>query len=192
MTEHPSLEAVALWVVDPGASVAEIGKHVGDCAKCRGLADRLRELAHMASDVLGAEPPERVFERASALVPSPERSFAYAETIEDSSVLVGVRDESSSGRILIYRAGDFDLHVQMVPWDDGRRTNLLGQVYGPGEGAGEATVSIVGQDQVLAAATTNEFGEFRVTAALRLPFHFQVETAKVRFRTSPVLGWTPL
>lgn len=194
MKEHPTLEELALWAKDYEAPERSprVGRHVSTCGQCQQITEQLGHLARMTQEVTQAEPKRDVIERATEILADSGRSFQEAELIADTTKLATVRGDEGDGRILTYRADPCDLYVQILRWGDGRRSTLLGQVHASGDTAlANAVVRVVGDDSVLAEISTDDLGEFHVALRLHLPFHFEVESEHVRFRTPLIRHWTP-
>lgn len=77
----------------------------------------------------------------------------------DERPLVGVRGRSATAWTMTYRAGTTDVVIDLVPQP--RRIRVSGQVLGPDTSPG-ALVRVFCADELVTAASTDEFGQFDV------------------------------
>ncbi|MGB0034352.1 MAG: hypothetical protein WBP79_02630 [Candidatus Acidiferrales bacterium] len=96
----------------------------------------------------------------------------FADLLFDSfrsPAMAGVRSVSAAARQLLFGAGEYRLDIRIEPNIDSEKVSLLGQILNsskPNEGVGEASVTLLRGQTVLAESATNQFGEFHLECDL--------------------------
>ena len=193
MTEHPSLETIALWVVAPESEALDPAarNHLeSGCARCSTLARNLARLEAEARRAHRLRAPERVLERARALAETVSRTEAellVAELVQDTVSLAGVRAGESGDRLLLFRADDYDVDLRIRRRSGSRRCEIRGQVHGPEEISLEKMEVRLFRDQtVLGTTETDDLGEFRLPAVPCPPFRLELTRDRLWIRTPDV------
>jgi hypothetical protein len=187
---HPDLEKIALAVTDPdsGELDEEFHEHLARCERCRRHAGELARLGEEASLALESEDLSRVESRARQLVnQSAEIESMTARLIEDTSALADVRSAIVDGRILVFEAGECQIHLQVQRAEDERRVRLLGQVFAPpATRPATLTVRVLDGERILATVETDELGQFEIEAKKCRRFVLDVRGSRVQVRTPPI------
>src|SRR5262249_32457916 len=137
----------------PEAEAASVAAHLASackaCAETRNWYQQVRELA--ASDDSVAPPPwafkraVKIFETARQRPRLAERiGQAIAALVFDSFArpqLAGVRSTETTNRQLLYRAGDYQVDLQIAP-SEHAQANLIGQVLKAGESTFESVAGL--------------------------------------------------
>jgi hypothetical protein len=191
---HPTLEEIALWVIEPESDQLRASSRThleSGCPKCNALAASLRELQDQLAPALGSRVPEDFLSRAEKLIvdrPGVPRIPVLLEELPVTGEALAVRDAAAGMRTALFRGGGFDVHVQILPKESGHGVHVLGQVLGPkGSFGSNLTVRTRRGGRSLGETSTDEWGEFALSARDPLPFSLEVEGGAVDLRT-PVIG----
>jgi len=161
----------------PDTEAARVAAHLASaCATCTETRDWYAQVRGLAASDDSIAPPPWAFKRAVKLFET-ERARprlahrlgkAIAALVFDSFArpqLAGVRSTETTNRQLLYRAGDYQIDLQIAP-SEHAQADLIGQVLKEGESTFESVaglgLEIVRGGQVVFSATTDAMGEFKV------------------------------
>jgi hypothetical protein len=179
--------------------------HLAGCRPCRRSRDLFGAVAEVARSEAAYEVPEGTFRSAQAIfvLQSPERvrilPRVLASLVFDSFAepqLVGIRSRQRVTRQAMYRAGDYYVDLRMESQPETRRVSVVGQIANrrnPERSVAHVPVVLMSDEEVVARAVSNEFGEFQLgyAPAKHLRLHVPVsdsasiEVALNRLRSSP-------
>ncbi len=157
------------------------------CAATQQWYERVNLLT--SSDDL-TEPPPWVLKRALKLFESQrargsviERiGRAVASLVFDSlarPAIAGVRSTDTANRQLLYRAGDYNIDLQIAPIDEAR-AELIGQVLREGENTfqsvAELSLNLKGAGETQLSSKTNQLGEFAFNNVDQGNYDLSIET----------------
>jgi hypothetical protein len=162
--------------------------HVASCSTCATALSTVAWIIHLmrldAAAQSAEEPPEHVVNRALRLVrrQPPARRNVIAQLLFDSAArplaTAGVRAFDSSGRQLVFAAGDYELDLRLTPTRD-QRHGLRGQLLGPCTGDGRVVLAGPTNSEV----PLNELCEFEMqpvsAGTYALSVHLQDVTIEV-------------
>jgi hypothetical protein len=162
--------------------------HLAGCRRCRHARDLFGAVAEVARGEAAYEVPERTLRSARAIfdLQRPERvrilPQVLARLVYDSFAepqLVGVRSRQRVTRQAMYRAGDYYVDLRMESEPDTRRVSVVGQIANrrdPERSVSHVPIVLTSDEEVVARAVSNEFGEFQLgyTPAKHLRLHVPV------------------
>jgi len=158
------------------------------CAESLTWYERVR-LVSSSDDSVG--PPEWVFKRAVRVFDTVQRpriaeriGKLVASLVFDSfgsAALAGVRSSETVNRQLLYRAGNYNIDLQIAPVER-KRADLVGQVLKEGEANFESVSGLnlvieQGKESVY-SAVTNEMGEFKVSGMKYGVYKLRIELSE--------------
>ena len=158
---------------------SEMEEHRANCSKCEAMFEFLRRVAITAQN-------ESFYEAATeALLPAARRAFALqkaagttrdrlfrvlqtlvAQLTYDSAADLqpaGARGPRPTSRQMLYEAGDYCLDLRFDREPDSLGIALVGQIANrkkPGSNLATLPVFIVSNNEIVAEAASNQFGEF--------------------------------
>lgn len=188
----PSFERIIDYLDNrlPEAEAASVATHLADdcevCGESRDWYQRVRTVA--ATDETVAPPPwvlkraVRIFEMQRDRPGLVERiRHAVASLVFDSfggAALAGVRSTETANRQLLYRAGEYNIDLQIVP-SDYPLAELIGQVLKENEPTFESVaglkLDITRGDSIVCSAVTGAMGEFKVSGVEQGVYNLRVE-----------------
>jgi hypothetical protein len=179
--------------------------HLAGCRRCRHARDLFGTVAEVARGEAAYEVPEGTLRSVRAIfdLQSPERvrilPQVLARLVYDSfaePLLVGIRSRQRVTRQAMYRAGDYYVDLRMESEPETRRVSVVGQIANrrnPEHSVAHVPIVLTSDEEVVARAVSNEFGEFQLgyAPAKHLRLHVPVadsgniEVALNRLRAGP-------
>jgi hypothetical protein len=183
----------------------EMDLHLAGCRRCRRSRDLFGAVADVARSEAAYEVPNGTLRSARAIfaLQSPERvrilPRILASLVYDSfaePLLVGIRSRQRVTRQAMYRAGDYYVDLRMESQPETRRVSVVGQIANrrdPERSVAHVPIVLTSDEEVVARAVSNEFGEFQLVyaPAKHLRLHVPVsdsgsiEVALNRLRSGP-------
>jgi hypothetical protein len=154
--------------------VAHLSEGCRQCAETRDWYERVRVVA--ATDE-STEPPSWVFKRAVKIFENRKTRPSLIERIGErvaslvfdslaQPVVAGVRSTETTNRQLLYRAGNFNIDLQVAPAED-LRADLIGQILKEDEVAFESVsglrLEVVRRGEPVFSTVTDDMGEFKIS-----------------------------
>ena len=141
------------------------------CSRCRDAVAWLEKVVIAAASDRAIDPPSQVVAHAHAVFRAPEPKDwldaleqLAAELVFDNRNSLqpfGVRSVETDHIRLMYRAGGYNVDLQLEPFE--ASPDIVGQITCEGdqkEDLAGAVVQIVASERTLAETQTNQFGEF--------------------------------
>ncbi len=166
--------------------------HFAGCRRCRRARDLFAVVAEVARGEAAYAVPENALRSARALfaVRSAERTRTlprvFARLVYDSfaePMLAGIRGRQRVTRQAMYRAGDYYVDLRMESEPETRHVSMVGQIANrrdPERSVAHVPIFLKSDEEVVARAVSNEFGEFQLgyAPAKRLRLHVPVSNAE--------------
>lgn len=188
---------------EPDAEAMDL--HVAGCRRCRRARDLFATVAEVARGEAAYAVPENALRSARAIFalrrPERERTLprVLARLVYDSfaePMLVGVRGRQRVTRQAMYRAGDYYVDLRMESEPETRHVSMVGQIANrrdPERSVAHVPIVLTSDEEIVARAVSNEFGEFQLgyAPARHLRLHVPVsrsgniEIALNRLRAAP-------
>jgi len=179
--------------------------HLGGCRRCGRARDLFGAVAEVALGEAAYDVPEGTLRSARAIfaLQRPERvrilPRVLACLVYDSfaePLLVGIRSRQRVTRQAMYRAGDYYVDLRMESEPETHRVSVVGQIANrrdPERSVAHVPIVLTSDEEVIARAVSNEFGEFQLgyAPAKHLRLHVPVsdsgsiEVALNRLRSEP-------
>lgn len=170
---------------------AAMDLHLAGCRRCRRSRDLFAAVAEVARTEAAYSVPEGTFRTARAIfaLQGPEKvrilPRALARLVYDSfaePLLVGIRSQQRVTRQAMYRAGDYYVDLRMESEPETRRVSVVGQIANrrdPEHSVAHVPVVLTSDEEVVARAVSNEFGEFQLgyAPAKHLRLHVPVSSS---------------
>lgn len=148
--------------------------HLAGCRRCRRAHDLFEDVAEVARGEATYEVPAEILRLAHAIfdLQRPERvrilPRVLASLVYDSfaePLLVGIRSRQRVTRQAMYRAGDYFVDLRMESEPETRRVSVVGQIANrrdPERSVAHVPIVLTSDEEVVARAVSNEFGEFQL------------------------------
>jgi hypothetical protein len=148
--------------------------HLAGCRRCRRARDLFGAVTEVARGEAAYEVPEGTLRSARAIfaLRGPERvrilPRVLARLVFDSfaePLLVGVRSRQRVTRQAMYRAGDYYVDLRMESEPETRHVSVVGQIANrrdPERSVAHVPIVLTSEEEVVARAVSNEFGEFQL------------------------------
>jgi len=179
--------------------------HLAGCRRCGRARDLFGAVAEVALGEAAYDVPEGTLRSARAIfaLQRPERvrilPRVLACLVYDSfaePLLVGIRGRQRVTRQAMYRAGDYYVDLRMESEPKTRRVSVVGQIANrrdPERSVAHVPILLMSDEEVVARAVSNAFGEFQLgyAPAKHLRLHVPVseseniEVALSQLRTGP-------
>jgi hypothetical protein len=159
------------------AEAARVAAHLADaCATCAETRNWYEQVRGLAASDDSIAPPPWAFKRAVRIFETERQRPRLAHRIGKAiAALVfdsfarpqteGVRSTETTNRQLLYRAGDYQIDLQIAP-SEHAHADLIGQVLKEGESTFESVaglkLEIARGGQTVVSTTTDAMGEFKV------------------------------
>ena len=161
----------------PETEAARVAAHLATaCAACGQTRNWYEQVRGLAAADDSVAPPPWAFKRAVRIFETERQrpraahriGKAIAALVFDSFArpqLAGVRSTETTNRQLLYRAGDYQIDLQIAP-SEHAHADLIGQVLKEGEATFESVaglrLDIARGGETVFSATTDAMGEFKV------------------------------
>jgi hypothetical protein len=171
---------------------AKVAEHLatgcGSCAENRDWYERVRLTASTDDSVA---PPSWVLKRAVRIFEAAERpriseriKQVIASLVFDSFArpsLAGVRSSETVNRQLLYRAGEYNIDLQIASFAS-TSTELMGQILREGDANFESvsglTIEVAREKEKVLSTVTDEMGEFRINGLESGVYELRIELSE--------------